>query len=275
MRRTRFVFSLAIMMAVPLLQGADLRLTCDSGHRVFIDDAPTGECAGHDTGIVVEDLEPGEHVVRIEDAAGSSRQYTIEIGQTSTQLRVAQAAATPDAGRLDIAAQPPRCWVEIADHRLEMTGPGLTILGLPAGDHTLWLQQLGTLLEASVTIDAARPVTVTADFLDSVIDVEAEEPKDAAAASAPTDPDCFFFWVDILRTSSVKKVGEVSEALEEAGYGLRNQHVVTVKTGEMPLYKLRVGPFSNRLSADRTRFKLKNLDFGGAMVIREPCPPIR
>jgi cell division septation protein DedD len=71
----------------------------------------------------------------------------------------------------------------------------------------------------------------------------------------------------------VQKVGNISDVLAEDEYPLYRQRLITVESGEIPLYRLCIGPFANRYSADRALFKLTQGGLNpGARVFFEPCP---
>ncbi len=280
MRAPSFTATITLLCLAASVSAADLRITCNPGFRVVIDGEPAGDCADDVQGVVVESLDAGPHSVLLEGADGPAGEATVVLETADQQIAFFGPAATRPAGAaetsaggspgsIEIVTDAPRCWVEINGRRIEKLEPVLTVHSVPAGRRTVWLQELGTLLEVGVTVLPGAPVRLTASFADRTTEVEALE--GAADGSGAVPGGCYHYWIEVLQTSSVEKVGKVSEVLDEEGYPIHHQDVVTVHTGEMPLYKLRVGPFANRFSADRTLFKIGARDLPGARVVKEPC----
>jgi hypothetical protein len=272
---------------VASVQAADLRIDCAPGLAVSVDGAAAGVCGDTGQDLVVTAIEEGLREVRIEVPGASPRELKLEMGDVSRQIAVGPIAAAPGAaddaaaeptGTLEITTDVPRCWVELAGERIQKVEPVLTVLGVPAGKHTLWLQQLGTLIETKIEIPEHDTVRLDVNFADKTAEVlvdASEAPQTAGTEEGlgpGADTSCIHYWLEVLQTSSVPKVGEVSEALEEAGYPIYHQKLITVETGEMPLYKLRLGPFANELSAKQVYFKIKRLGYPGVRVLPRPCP---
>jgi len=86
---------------------------------------------------------------------------------------------------------------------------------------------------------------------------------------APTTlPEGDEFWVQVLASSSVEAVERAGRRLETLGFGADNQQVATVQVaGGNVLYKLRVGPFPDRESADRVLRRMRSSGFPDAWVV--------
>lgn len=280
MWRSRFIVSLVVVVAAAHLQAAELRITCEPGNRVLIDGEPAGDCTPADDGLVVEGLDAGRYVVRLEGTGTEATEVAVDVGESSQQIAFAGGGSAGNdgagSGAIEIVTDVPRCWVEVRGRRVEKREELLTVLGVPVGRQTVWLQELGTLLEARVEVVPGAPVRLAASFAERTTEVRAPEPEVASRGGDSSGDggdaeECYHYWIEVLQTSSVEKVGRVSDILDEAGYPVYRQDAVTVHTGEMPLYKLRIGPFANRLSAERALFKIGSRDLPGGRVLREPC----
>jgi hypothetical protein len=168
--------------------------------------------------------------------------------------------------------------VEFAGQRFQKKADQLIIPNIPVGQHTVWMQQLATLLEQKVAVSDGGTVILTADFRNKKVagerrDRPAEgDEADGRGDKKDTKP-CVHFWIEVVRTSSVQQVGNISDILAEDEYPLYRQRLITVDSGEIPLYRLCIGPFANRYSADRALFKLKQGGLNpGARVFFEACP---
>jgi hypothetical protein len=287
MRTARLISLIAVLALVAHANAADLRVACATGLAVLVDGEPAGTCDERERDLLVSDLEEGNRDIRLELPGVPARELTLEMGASSRQLVIGAFAADTASddgsasrpfGTLEISSDVPRCWVELAGRRIQKVEPVLTVLDVPAGSHVLWLQQLGTLLETKIKVPANGNVQIDVNFAEKTTDVRVDAPADpdhdgtAGGDKAAADTSCIHWWLEVLQTSSVPKVGEASEALEEAGYPISHQKVITVETGEIPLYQLRIGPFANELSAKQVYFKIKRLGYPGARVLPKPCP---
>jgi cell division septation protein DedD len=76
------------------------------------------------------------------------------------------------------------------------------------------------------------------------------------------------FWVQVLAVRTESAVREARRKLEELGFPRDHQWVVAVAAaGGDTLYKLRVGPFPDRDSADRVVRRMAAEDFPDAWVV--------
>ena len=85
----------------------------------------------------------------------------------------------------------------------------------------------------------------------------------ATATPATTD-----FFVQVLASSRSASVDSARTKLEGLGFPRENQHLITVQDAGSPtLYKLRLGPFPDRGSADRVAQRMSAAGFPDAWVV--------
>jgi len=83
------------------------------------------------------------------------------------------------------------------------------------------------------------------------------------ATPATTD-----FFVQVLASSKSASVESARTKLEGLGFPRENQHLLTVQDAGSPtLYKLRLGPFPDRASADRVAQRMSAAGFPDAWVV--------
>jgi len=83
------------------------------------------------------------------------------------------------------------------------------------------------------------------------------------ATPATTD-----FFVQVLASSRSASVESARNKLEGLGFPRENQHLITVQDAGSPiLYKLRLGPFPDRGSADRVAQRMSAAGFPDAWVV--------
>ncbi len=79
-------------------------------------------------------------------------------------------------------------------------------------------------------------------------------------------PDEFF--VQVVAVSRKQSVDEARTKLEGLGFSSERQHLITVQDpGSPALYKLRIGPFPDRTSADRVARRMSAAGFQNAWVV--------
>lgn len=77
-----------------------------------------------------------------------------------------------------------------------------------------------------------------------------------------------YYWVQVLAVSRRDAVDQGQARLEQLGYSRDHQRVVeSPVAGGGILYKLRIGPFPNRESADRVMRRMQNAGFPDAWVV--------
>jgi cell division septation protein DedD len=84
----------------------------------------------------------------------------------------------------------------------------------------------------------------------------------------PTPPAADEYWVQVLASSTPTAMAKATQQLEELGFGAGHRQVVTTQVaGGNALYKLRVGPFPDRESADRVANRMRISGFPDAWVV--------
>lgn len=76
------------------------------------------------------------------------------------------------------------------------------------------------------------------------------------------------FFVQVLASSRQSTVEEARSKLEGLGFAADHQHLITVQEPGSPvLYKLRIGPFPDRASADRVSQRMSAAGFPDSWVV--------
>lgn len=90
-------------------------------------------------------------------------------------------------------------------------------------------------------------------------------PKKQPSPTAKPDDK---FWVQVLASSKEASIGQARDKLVDLGFDRDHQDVVRSEVaGGDVLFKLRVGPFPNRSSADRVLHRMQAADFPDAWVV--------
>jgi cell division septation protein DedD len=94
----------------------------------------------------------------------------------------------------------------------------------------------------------------------------ATQPPPTPTATAVSKPDDFY--VQVLASSNLQSVESAQLKLDGLGFPRDHQHLTTVQNaGSTTLYKLRVGPFPDRSSADRVAQRMSAAGFPDAWVV--------
>lgn len=274
--------------AVPAVAG-DLRLGCPAGAEIFVDGALAGTCGAAEGGIALTGLSDGQHILRVEQAGFLPREFPVIAGPTPHQVEVgelspreAAGGGGPEApmGAIEISSEPADCSLRLGARWARKHEPVLTLLGVPFGEHELWLERFGVLLKTTVAVTPETPVRVLhADFEGERVEIRAAAPAaDEPATPEPREsPDgedeCVEYWVQVLRTGDLEKIELTREQLDQLGFPPRDQKLITVEDdGVLPLYKLRIGPLRDRWTAKLVIHKISPLKILGPLILAEPCP---
>ena len=93
-------------------------------------------------------------------------------------------------------------------------------------------------------------------------------PATATPKPKPTEKPADGFWVQILASSSQESIEEARTKLVGFGFDREHQRVFRAEVvGGNELFKLRVGPFPDRPSADRVLQRMRAADFPDAWVV--------
>jgi len=111
------------------------------------------------------------------------------------------------------------------------------------------------------TLGAPEPTAVA-----TVAPQPTRPPTRPPATAAP--PSREGFWVQVLAVRAEATVRDARAKLEGLGFPRDHQWVVAAKTaGDDTLYKVRIGPFPDRISADRVVRRMAAADFPDAWVV--------
>lgn len=117
------------------------------------------------------------------------------------------------------------------------------------------------LLRPTATVLATMPPTIPAATPTAA--PRAPEPAPPPAGRAADE-----FWVQVLASSTRDAVGKAAERLNGLGFGPEHRQVTTAQVaGGNVLYKLRVGPFPDRDSADRVARRMRISGYPDAWVV--------
>jgi len=116
-------------------------------------------------------------------------------------------------------------------------------------------------IPTSVPTSAAKPTQT------STPSPTATPPPEPTATPTPTAAATEFF-VQVLASAQQQSVEAAQSRLEDLGFASDHQHLITVQNaGAGVLYKLRIGPFPDRSSADRVAQRMSSAGFPDAWVV--------
>ncbi len=136
-----------------------------------------------------------------------------------------------------------------------------------------------TALQAAATPTSIPEVVIPTSVQVSTTEPTATPPPEPTATPSPEPtvaptkrpeptaaPDEFF--VQVVAVAKKQSVEEAQTKLEGLGFSSDRQHLITVQDpGSQPLYKLRIGPFPDRTSADRVARRMSAAGFQNAWVV--------
>lgn len=291
----RCAWLLASVLSLGVADAADmgsLRVSCPAGAAILVDGTRVGVCAAAADGTSLGGLSAGQHILRIEQDGFLPRETVVVIGLTAQQLVFGElvpqdaetteapdsAAAPATSGWIELSSEPEDCTLRIGRRWIDKKEPSVTILDVPAGEHTLRFERFGVLLRSELTVSPGEATRLRADFTNNRVDLLADEPAPGAEApppaiAAPADAnDCVEYWVQVLRTDDLAKVEAAQKALDEIGFPPRDQKLITVEgDGVLPLYKLRIGPLRDRYTAKLVIHRIQPLNISDPLTLAEPC----
>ncbi len=134
-----------------------------------------------------------------------------------------------------------------------------------------------TALQAAVTPTLVPEVVIPTAIVEATAEAAATETptstpqpvQPTATRPAPTAaPASTDFFVQVLASSRSASVEAARTKLVGLGFPLENQQLLTVQDAGAPtLYKLRLGPFPDRASADRVAQRMSAAGFPDAWVV--------
>lgn len=136
-----------------------------------------------------------------------------------------------------------------------------------------------TALQAAATPTLIPEVVIPTPSVAPTQEVEATPVPEPTATPSPeptvpptprptATPAVTEFFVQVLASSRSRTVEEARAKLEGLGFPSDHQHLITVQNpGSAALYKLRVGPFPDRASADRVSKRMSAEGFPDSWVV--------
>ncbi len=128
-------------------------------------------------------------------------------------------------------------------------------------------------LPAPIVAVALAEATATPAPVPTEAPTVASTPPPATATpvpptATPTAAATGVFWVQVVASNQRETLHRAGPKLVELGFGPKNQRVeVSQVAGGGELYKLRIGPFPDRASADRVAKRMRAAGFGDAWVV--------
>ncbi len=293
MRAARLISLVLCLGMIASANAGDVLLTCPPGLEIFLDGTRAGMCESAANGKRLTELSAGNHTVRIEKNGFLPAEFLVVVGVISQQIVVGELSPRPTfsveggtstnkdekpVGRIEVTSVPVDCTLRIGNRWTEKEEPLVTILDVPAGEHNLWFERFGALLQTKVVVTPDAPARIKVDFANKRVTTGSEEPTSEGggssnAASGPAgESPCLWYWVQVLRTSDLKLVETTQTELDELGFPLLQQEVITVEDdGVLPLYKLRIGPMKDMYTAKLVMHKLLPTKIIETRILSEPC----
>jgi cell division septation protein DedD len=132
------------------------------------------------------------------------------------------------------------------------------------------LQAAATPTEIPEVVIPASVVEATSPPTATVTVTATEAPPEPTPTTPPptATPGVTDFFVQVLASSTSDSVDSARTKLEGLGFPREHQHLITVQEpGSPTLYKLRLGPFPDRTSADRVAQRMSAAGFPDAWVV--------
>lgn len=93
------------------------------------------------------------------------------------------------------------------------------------------------------------------------------EPTSPPTPTPTATPARTEFFVQVLASSQSVPIAQARDKLERLGFADDHQHLITVEDRGATLYKLRIGPFPDRASADRVAQRMSSSGFPDSWVV--------
>lgn len=141
------VLAVGCLLAAPVA-GADdtgvVQVTCWPGHRILLDDRLVGVTSSDQDGLWLDNVPPGEHVVRVERDGFLARSYTVDVPSGGI-VEVRVEALVPASGSVRVLG-PPGHRVYLDGRLVGLTGDGpegLVLAGLEPRSYRIRVEKLG------------------------------------------------------------------------------------------------------------------------------------
>jgi cell division septation protein DedD len=139
----------------------------------------------------------------------------------------------------------------------------------PAGEMTA-LQAAATPTDIPEVVIPTAITDATAALAATATPTVTPQPPEPTPTTPPptATPAASDFFVQVLASSRSDSVETARTKLESLGFPRDNQHLITVQDAGSPtLYKLRLGPFPDRSSADRVAQRMSAAGFPDSWVV--------
>ncbi len=293
MQKGHLILLVVFLGVAASVAAGDVWINCAPGFDIFLDGESVGVSEADESGKQLRGIDSGAHTIRIDRDGMALAEFSVNVGFAPNQIEVGELAAgmtemapgtSPEVeekmlvGTIEITSDPGECNVKIGRRRILKKHPILTIVGVPVGEHKLWFESSGTVLNEKVTVRAAQPARVQVDFRNQRVaitrdtpDVQADDPE-GKEEGPRAELECIEYWVQVLRTGHAELIDPSRSALEEQGYPPYHQRLIVVEDdGAIPVYKLRVGPISRENKAKHVAGLLRHGGFRTAWVVPEEC----
>ena len=120
-------------------------------------------------------------------------------------------------------------------------------------------------IPTSVPTSAAEPTETSTPSPTATLPPEPTAPPTPQPTPTPAATE---FFVQVLASAKQESVDAAQTRLESLGFANDHQHLITVQDASAGvLYKLRIGPFPDRGSADRVAQRMSSAGFPDAWVV--------
>jgi len=293
MQRAHWISMIVCLGLTATVAAGDVWIICEAGLDIFLDGELIGVSEKAELGKRLGEVSAGEHTIRIEKAGVALAEFPIEVGYAANQIVVG--ALSPEisgvptgasenepekrpVGMIVITSNPMEINVKFAGQHVPKIKPIMTFPKVHVGEHKLWFESSGTILSETVDVQEGTTVDVKVDFSNQRIAVDVGTPDgssdDSAGEekSAPTEPRCIEYWMQVMRTSNIEEIEAASSALKSLGFPDYRQKVITIdEEGTLPTYKIRVGPVSHTSETKYPVFLLRQAGFKNVWVVPEDC----
>ncbi len=158
-------------------------------------------------------------------------------------------------------------WSVLADRGAGAGSPGIRAAGAAPIPEQVILPTPSPIVPtaAPTVIPTAAPTTAPTQVPTSR-PTATQPPSPTPAPTATSGPT--MFWVQVVAVSDRKGLADARAKVGELGFPADHQQVAQARTaGGNVLYKLRVGPFPDRTSADRVSDRMRAAGFPDAWVV--------
>lgn len=173
----------------------DLQITCPPGFRVYLDGKFIGLSRVEEDGKYLTDLNPGDHVLRVEKQEYkpftqritiiSGQAIEIKVSRLVPEVRIVTGGESEDlaierrVGAIRVRCAPIRCEFNFVKNRYRLDSDASFRLfeNIPSGEHYISFSRLGDTIAGMVHVEANKTLEVRANFLEGTMDISQEKPE--------------------------------------------------------------------------------------------------